>query len=160
MPTQERVKHLFHYDPDSGKLFWKNPTSIRTKIGDEISYINCGYLKVCFDGEIHLAHRVIWLYETGHWPDYPRELVDHKDQDKLNNKFNNLRLTDHNGNQHNRPLNKNSTTGFKGVTKKGDKFMSQASFKGKRYYLGLYSTAEEAYEVYQEFVSKNFSLGK
>lgn len=157
-PTQERVKHLFHYNPTTGKLYWKNPTSSRCKPGQEITYVNGGYLKVVFDGQLQLAHRVMWLYMTGHWPDYPKELVDHKDTNKLNNIFSNFRLTTHNGNQHNRPLNKNSTTGCKGVTKVRNRYIAQAQLYGIKYYIGSFSTVEEASSAYTAFVTARHDL--
>lgn len=158
IPTQERVKHLFDYNPITGKLYWKNPTSPRCKIGQEITYVNGGYLKVSFDGKLQLAHRVMWLYMTGHWPQYPKELVDHKDTVKLNNAFSNFRLTSHNGNQHNRPINVNSSTGYKGVTVKGNKFIAQAQVNGKKHYLGIFDTPEIAYDVYSNFVAQHHDL--
>ena len=158
IPTQERVRHLFRYDRDTGGLFWNNPTSPRVKPGDEITYVNGGYLKVKFDGQLHLAHRVMWLYETGHWPRYPKELVDHKDLNKLNNIFSNFRLTDHAGNQHNRPLNRNSSTGYKGVTLRNGKYLVQGQSCGKKFFLGSFSTPEAASEAYEIFVSERRSL--
>ena len=159
MLTQERVKHLFNYDANTGKLYWRNPTSIRCKVGQEITYINAGYLKVKVDGTLHLVHKIIYLYVTGHWPDYPNELVDHLDRDKLNNRFENFRLTNHHGNQHNRPLNRNSTTGYKGVTiNKNGKYQAQAQLNGKKYYLGSYDYPEDASDAYQKFVTENHSL--
>ena len=35
MLTYDRANELFHYEPNSGKLFWKHPISNRTRAGDE-----------------------------------------------------------------------------------------------------------------------------
>ena len=42
-----------------------------------------------------------------------------------------------------------NSTGFKGVNKKGNKFEAWIHTGGRRRYLGVYDTAEEASEVYQ-----------
>lgn len=46
-------------------------------------------------------------------------------------------------------INKNNTTGFKGVylRKKDGKYISKIYFKNKRYFLGSYETKEEAYSA-------------
>lgn len=149
MFTQEEVRHYFRYDEESGKLYWKNPTSKRTKVDQEITYLNAdGYLMVGLKGGLHLVHRIIYLYVTGHWTDYPNELIDHIDRNRLNNKFDNYRLVNHSGNQHNRRLNCNSSTGYKGVTRHRGKYLAQMQVNNKRKYLGVFDCPEKAHQAY------------
>jgi hypothetical protein len=54
----------------------------------------------------------------------------------------------------NNKLNKNNTTGFKGVTYFKGYYQSKIQFKKVRYYLGYYETAEEASDAYQIAKSK------
>ncbi|UZR93955.1 AP2 domain-containing protein [Chondrinema litorale] len=53
-----------------------------------------------------------------------------------------------------------TTTGFRGVSKDGNKFRAVIYDKGERIYLGMYSTAEEAAKAYDEESFKRFGLTK
>lgn len=44
----------------------------------------------------------------------------------------------------------NSTSLYKGVTKRGDRWVTRVNFKGRRYYIGLYDTELEAAKSYNE----------
>lgn len=72
-----------------------------------------GYYQVRNYGKLFLVHRVIWELENGPIPD--GMFVDHMDQDKLNNRLENLRLVTRAGNNQNQPLRKDSTSGVVGV---------------------------------------------
>ncbi len=78
--------------------------------------------------------------------------TDHIDGDGLNNQKKNLRVGSKSDNQHNRTKYRTNTSGFKGVTL--DKYKSKVSFRaqivvsGKKIYLGLFKTAEDAYKAY------------
>lgn len=85
-------------------------------------------------------------------------LVDHKDQNKLNNQRSNLRLATHSENQANRGLHPKNRSGFKGVSwnKNARKWAASIQFQGKRIYLGLYLTKEQAAVAYNLAASKYF----
>jgi hypothetical protein len=61
---------------------------------------------------IYKAHRVIWLWVTGEWPEHD---IDHKDRDALNNRWKNFRLATPLVNASNRDLSRNNTSGTRGV---------------------------------------------
>ena len=84
----QRVKELFEYDREAGKLFWKVATSRRIKVGREAGSIDTeGYRIVEIDGKKYKVHRLIFLIEHGYLP----EFIDHKDSNPLNNHISNLR---------------------------------------------------------------------
>lgn len=141
--TQERLKELLHYDPESGNFTWLVSTSNSVKVGDVAGGVNGrGYLLIRVDTLLYSAHHLAVLYMKGVWP---KDLVDHKDTNRVNNSWNNLRECNSFQNQMNRKRNKNSTTGVKGVTaSKGRK-----TFKvvvGKKYY-GSFKDIESATEA-------------
>ncbi|MES2408775.1 MAG: HNH endonuclease [Patescibacteria group bacterium] len=78
--------------------------------------------------------------------------VDHINGDRLDNRRSNLRICTAAENMRNRKLNKDNTSGFKGVVfyKVLNKWGSGIKFNGKFHYLGLFITKEEAAEVYNK----------
>ena len=93
-------------------------------------------------GKKYLVHRAIFLLTNGYLP----EMVDHKDQDKVNNLPENLREATRSENSMNTGVRKDNTTGVKGVSPKGSKF--EVRYKGE--YLGVRDTLEEATLLRQE----------
>ncbi len=79
------------------------------------------------------------------------ECVDHIDMNPLNNQAHNLRVADRAQNGWNRKLNKNNTTGFKGVSwsPRHQLFESNITVRKKQHHLGKYKTAEDAHAAYQ-----------
>lgn len=140
MITQEQLKALLSYSPRTGLFMWRIVTGRRRNPAGTVAHN--GYVVITIDGTKHGAHRLAWLYMTGLSP----ERIDHKDRDKINNKWKNLREATHGQNLVNSKLSIKSTTGFKGVSKHPlcDRYQA---FVGSTY-LGLYNTPEEAHEAY------------
>ena len=88
----------------------------------------------------------------------PKVKVDHKDGDGLNNRRFNLRTANNHQNQHNRKPNKNSTSGFKGVTWRKDleKWNAALEMSGKRLHLGYFDCPLEAACAYDMAAVKHF----
>lgn len=80
----------------------------------------------------------------------PRE-VDHREPpETLDNRRSNLRLANRSQNMHNRRINRNNTTGFKGVSfnKPYGKYAANISTNGNARCLGYFDEAEDAYAAY------------
>jgi len=90
-----------------------------------------------------MLHRLAFLYMTG---SFPKNDVDHKDSNGLNNKWVNLRESTYSQNAKNRLLNSNSTSKIKGVSfhKKNKKWVAYVNNNSSRYYLGLFTKIEDA----------------
>jgi len=76
--------------------------------------------------------------------------VDHINRNKLDNRKSNLRTCNSSQNVRNRGLNKNNTTGYKGVINLNGMWRAQFSLDYKFYDLGLYNTAVEAARAYNK----------
>lgn len=102
--------------------------------------IKHGYPATWIRGRLVTMHRILM--------DGPE--IDHLDRDRLNNRRSNLRVATRLENVLNRGLQKNNTSGHKGVTRCGSKWKSQAGSgkSGTFKYLGVYATVEEAAAAY------------
>lgn len=84
--------------------------------------------------------------------------IDHADGNGLNNQKANLRPCSMTQNLGNTSLRRDSTSGYKGVSKMKDcdRWRAQIQYKKKKKHLGLYSTKEEAQAVYRRAAKECF----
>ena len=134
---------------DLSDFEYKNGNLYRISSGKKAGWFDrgCGYERIKIKNKSYLVHRVVFLLHYGYLPEY----VDHIDQDKLNNKVENLRECPYKGsNTINSKARSDNTSGFKGVTwhKTSKKWHSSVYYKGKRHYLGVYEDINEAALVY------------
>lgn len=141
MLTKERAHELLSYC--DGALYWKSTRSSSAKSGNKAGIIgSTGYLQTKIDGKRCMVHRVIFLMFHGFTP----EFVDHIDNNKLNNRIENLRAASKAQNGHNVGIRSTNTSGAKGVywKKQDKKWCVRVRFDGKRKFLGLYDDLELA----------------
>lgn len=108
MITQDFLKDLLSYDPDTGKWIWKKRPHIRSKQrpGDSAGSLTMkGYRHICIRGKRYYSSRLAFLYMTG---EFPKDLVDHIDGDPRNDAWSNLREATYQQNGMNRKRNKDS----------------------------------------------------
>lgn len=91
------------------------------------------------------AHRIIWEMHRG---DVATGMeIDHKDGNPWNNRLDNLRTATRTQNAYNAPIQRNNTSGYKGVSRcKKGRMNWQVCMKvrGKMKAIGRYVTLEEA----------------
>jgi len=85
MLTQERLKELMSYCPDSGLFTRLIGRSGGGKAGDVTGSVNShGYIVIYIDGRSYKAHRLAFLYMTG---GIPSSDTDHTNGVKSDNSF-------------------------------------------------------------------------
>ena len=118
----------------------------------------CGYLSVSIfrDGiqKTHNVHQLVAIAFLGHEPNGRSIVVDHIDNDKLNNAIDNLQLITHREN-----LSKDKKGGsskYVGVSwhKVAKKWHAQITTNSKINYLGLFTEELEAHEAYQSALTQ------
>ena len=146
MITQVELKSRLKYDPDTGIFTWLTfLNNNKLKVGDVAgSRMRGGYRGITIDGKKYSSHILAWLYVYGY---VPIEL-DHKDRIRDHNWISNLRETTRSLNNMNSSIRSDNTSGFKGVSKNGNKFQASIGINGKSEYLGRFNTPEEAHAEY------------
>lgn len=113
MISQDRLKELLTYDPDSG-LFYAAVTRGKFTAGNAVGSITKrGYVKITADYREYLAHRLAFLYMEGK---FPAAEVDHINGVRSDNRWSNMRHATRSQNGQNRQRQSKSNTGIKGVT--------------------------------------------
>jgi hypothetical protein len=149
--TREFVLSLFSYDSEAGELRRLSPLSGAQR-GALAGCLKRGYRSVKIACRAYYVHHLIWLIETG---SLPVSELDHRDTNKGNNRFSNLRSCTDSQNSTNRGPNRNNTTGFKGVVlvkanmmPSRKPFVARIKHQGRSYYLGCFATAAEGSAAY------------
>lgn len=143
MITQEELKNLLHYDPQTGFFTRIKCTNHQHKLGENVSkHDGHGYFNISIKGKRYFAHRLAFLYMTGDIP----KVIDHISQIGTDNRWVNLRPIDKVGNGRNTKIKKNNKSGFTGVTwdKDRNKWFASICVNGKSIGLGRYKNKNDA----------------
>lgn len=146
MVTQKRIKELVCYDASTGILTWIVNIG-RAKIGCEAGTAdNRRYKHVQIDGKQYLAHRLVWLYVTG---SFPENEIDHENRDPSDNRWSNLQLATRSTNQKNQSKRDDNTSGCTGVHlhKPSGKWHVRIGISGIQKYLGSFSNKHKAIAI-------------
>ncbi len=153
--TQDQLQALLHYCPETGVFTWKhrpagskqwNTRYAGKAAGFDWTLGTATYRSIRIFDWPFLGHRLAWFYMTGGWP----ALVDHRDNDGLNNRWGNLREATKAQNACNSRIPKTNSTGFKGVSqvKKTGRYRAYITHDGKQINLGHFASIEEAHSAY------------
>lgn len=156
LPSPEVLRQLLRYEPETGKLFWRERSrdmfgSNRIFLSWNARYAGAEALVVKFmgyrsggvNGARVLAHRAVWAMQTGAWPEAD---IDHINGVRDDNRLENLRAVTRAENLRNTRRRDNNTSGFTGV----DYFKAMKSWRarihvnGAEVVLGYFATAEAA----------------
>lgn len=150
--TAERLRKLFHYNMESGDFtrIGTDGSMPKKYLGKKAGCLKDGYIYVKVDGRAYMAHRLAWLYVTGHWPDC---LIDHEDTNGTNNRWTNLREANYSQNGAN---SKTSRVLPKGVYKNKYGYVAIIVHNYECIHLGSFRTIVEASSAYtKEAISRH-----
>lgn len=175
LPDPETLRKLLRYDPETGKLYWRERTpgmfspfslngpavacetwNAENAGNPALNYEDSrGYLAGTLLGRTVRAHRVIWAISHGQWPSVH---VDHTNGKRTDNRLSNLRLASNAQNGSNRTAQKNNACGYKGVRwHKGQRsWLAAIQVDGRSIHLGSFKTPEQAHNAYKEAALKYF----
>jgi hypothetical protein len=150
MLTQQELKRILHYNPETGiwtRLVTLNSRAVKgtTTIGHKNK--ETGYYSLVLYKHNYMIHGLVLLYMEG---EYVKN-VDHKDTDNTNNKYDNLRRATYSENRYNSKIMSNNTSGYKGISFTSyptEYFRATVNKEGTRYRktfsVSLYSSKEAA----------------
>jgi hypothetical protein len=146
--TAERLRELLSYDPETCEFKWEMKRRARGRAVAGCKHSG-GYIMICVDGRIYLAHRLAWLYMYGFWLS-PRFQFDHINGCKSDNRRCNLRHATPSQNKANMGKPINNTSGYKGVCfdKGRGKWRADIRTGRGRLFLGNFKTPEAAHAAY------------
>lgn len=140
--TARRVRELFHYEPETGVLRRKQSVAPNAIAGQAAGRPNrAGHLIVCIHRRMYMVHRVIWLWVTGEWP---ASEIDHINQIKSDNRWENLRQATRSQNLINRGHRRKYDLP-RGVSKAGRRYQAQIRENGGFRHLGMFGCPTTAH---------------
>ena len=155
--TQEYLKSILDYDPETGLFTNKIMRSPRALTGEVAGTLNGrGYIQIGINGKRYIAHRLAFLYVEG---ELPPEDVDHINGNRTDNRWQNLRHANKQTNGRNTKRYITNTSGIMGVSwcAPGRKWASHIKVSGRTVYLGYFTTKfAAAYARHQAELKFNF----
>lgn len=153
MITVERLRTLFDYSEETGN-FIRKITVANKKAGSIAGYLSeQGYIRMEIDGHAYFAHQLAYMWMVGV---FPKNLIDHINGNRKDNRFLNLRLCNNFENTRNHKIRKDNKSGFIGVYKHSVNNSWCAHIKAgeKLIYLGSFKSPEEAAKIRDEAARK------
>jgi hypothetical protein len=150
MITQEQLKEILEYNPDTGVFTRTKTINNRAVLGSVAGYkTKDGYNRIKINRKHYKTHRLAYLYMTGN---FPKNSIDHINHIKDDNRWANLRDATNSQNQANRVKHKNNTSGYTGVhwCKRRKKWCARIRYMYSFVHIGYYTTPQEASEAYKK----------
>ena len=149
--TQEYLKYILHYNPETGIFTRKRPTGYGTKKGQVVgSERSKGYLGVSINTKSYLLHRLAWFYTTNRWP---KDQIDHINGVKNDNRWCNLREATNKQNCLAQGVRSDNTSGYKGVYwhKASQKWLASVQIN-----VGAFDNKHDAAKAYNKAAKEYF----
>jgi hypothetical protein len=153
--TQEYLKSILRYDPETGEFVWLEGLSYYAPAGTGAGWLEQGYNNIKIKNKSYRAARLAWLYVYGMWP---TKFIDHINGNRGDDRISNLREASAAENNRNRKIRTDSKTKLKGVyfNERSGKYESKIHVNGHSMWLGSFPTAKDAHQAYYEAAQKHF----
>lgn len=156
--NQEFLKSILDYNPETGEMTWIKPTKYHPdllgKVAGNPARTPKKYWVIQIHGKKYNRSRLAWLWMTG---SFPKEFIDHKDGNSLNDKWDNLREASLMENAWNHKFRKRKYDFPMGVRQsKSGRYVARISHMKKQFTIGSFDTVEEARAAYLEEREKRF----
>lgn len=162
LPAFTYLQECFTYFPETGRLFWKarpeahfpTPRASRSwnaRYAHKPAFTTAnayGHLTGSLAAGKYVAHRIIWKLVTG---EEPPLLIDHKDRNPKNNRWNNFRAATKGQNN----INSSIPHGVHFDKSRG-RWAAYTKFNGKKVHLGRHDTEMAARQARIAGVRKLF----
>ena len=144
--------HGLQYDSGNGIFTWiegKQGARLDKPAGTKSN----GYVQITYNYQPYSAHRLAWFFVYGIWP---KDMLDHINRIKSDNRIDNLREVDNQRNQRNTKGNSRNTSGHRGVSWHISKKRWYASIRvdDKQLHLGSYGCITAA--MFARKISEQF----
>ena len=165
LPSLEYLNECFSLGGKTGLIWKQRPLSHfksqrdyniwNTKFSKKEAGTLHRYWLVGINNCKYTSHRIIYYLFYGV---QPSSIIDHRDENKLNNNPSNLRLANESQNGINSSLIKNKKNQLKGISyrKKYGNWSAQIKINYKKIHLGVFLTMEEAHEAYLAAKQKHY----
>ena len=146
--THKRLLERMNYDPETGLFMFKTHRCSNLVGKAAGSLMSHGYVEIQVDGHRFTGHRLAWFYVTGQWPEHT---IDHRDGNRSNNRFSNLRPATQAQNVSNKAIQSNNRSGVQGVVWDSRRGLWRAyvNKNGKHHHIGRFGTIEDAKKARQ-----------
>jgi hypothetical protein len=154
--TRARLRELLRCNRKTGEFRWRKRPRSWVRPDLLAGYLSKeGYRRINIDGRIYLAHQLACLYVTGRWG---RPMIDHRDRDVSNNRWNNLRLATRSQNNANRRRPRHNRSGYKGVylCRESGKWRAKITVNRRVIYRGRFDTPQAAHAAYVAAARKHY----
>jgi hypothetical protein len=170
LPTLSELNARLEYDCLTGNLTWK-PRSHATEPFARAAEIvrwnkrfagrtagtlaRNGYTVLCIRDRQYKAHRVCYAIGAGADTASLRHIyIDHVNGDRSDNRIANLRAATTGDNNRNARLSARNKSGVVGVAIKRNGFEASISYNNVRYFIGRFSTVDDAAKARKDFEKK------
>jgi hypothetical protein len=154
-PSKSLLIKLFWYNNMTGRLMWREragDNAFNARYANKAAGFNDkGRIRVSIAGKIYYNANLVWIYHNGSIK--KGNVIDHITRNTMDDRLQNLRSCTISQNACNRTGT--SKTGYKGVTKsKCGKYIARITKNGKCFYLGMFSDASYAADIYDKAAKK------
>ena len=129
LPSQHLLRERYDYDGEH-LINRRNMSGRGGGIGSVVGSPNTGYRRLKFNGQKYYEHCLIWMWYYGEEIPEDKE-IDHIDNDRDNNRIENLRLVTHEENQLNRKDTKENGGLFDDNKRRRERYDNDIEYREK-----------------------------